>query len=84
MECSKKYQIETRKIQREKKKGPTRAFCLGDTRQQMTDAQLTANPKNWCLISSSKAYVRVFPSIINANAACGSFSRFINCEALVI
>lgn len=33
----------------------TNAFCLGETRQQMTDAQSTANPRNRCFISSSKA-----------------------------
>jgi len=60
---------ENLKIKIVKVKSPTSAFCLGDTRQQMTDAQSTANAKNWCFISSSKVYVRVFPSIINANAA---------------
>lgn len=65
-------------------RSPTSAFCLGDTRQQMTEAQSTASPKKWSFISSSKVYAKVFPSIINANAACGSFSSFIICEALII
>ena len=37
-----------------KSQDSTRAFCLGETRQQMTEAQSTAKFKNWCFISSSK------------------------------
>ena len=62
----------------------TSAFCLGETRQQITDAQTTASARNWYLASSFKAYVSVFPSMIKANAACGSFSILIICEAFVI
>lgn len=84
LRCSINYYSRSHNGTNEKGKVLTNAFCFGDTRQQITDAQPTASPKNWSLTSSSKAYVRVFPSIINANAACGSLSSFIICEALVI
>lgn len=47
----------------------TRAFCLGDERQQMTDAQPMASSRNMSFTSFSKAYESDFPSIINANAS---------------
>jgi hypothetical protein len=47
----------------------TSAFCLGEERQQITDAQPRASSKNTSLTSSSKAQVSDFPSIIKANAS---------------
>lgn len=50
-----------------KKKLLTRAFCLGEERQHMTDAHPIANCKKRFLRSSSRAYVSDFPSMIRAN-----------------
>lgn len=46
----------------------TSAFCLGEERQQITDAQPRASSKNMSLTSSSKAQASDFPSMIKANA----------------
>jgi len=47
----------------------TSAFCLGEERQQMTDAQPRASSRNMSLTSSSKAQASDFPSMIKANAS---------------
>uniref|UniRef100_A0A0A9DRS3 Uncharacterized protein n=1 Tax=Arundo donax TaxID=35708 RepID=A0A0A9DRS3_ARUDO len=47
----------------------TRAFCLGEERQQMTEPQPIARSRNMPLASSSSAYISDFPSIIKANVS---------------
>lgn len=45
----------------------TKAFCLGETRQHITEAQLTATCRNWSFTSFFKAISRAFPSTTNAS-----------------
>jgi len=52
-----------------RKKKLTSAFCFGEERQQITDAQPMASPRNNSFTSSSSAYVRDFPSMIRAKAS---------------
>lgn len=47
----------------------TRAFCFGDERQHITDAQPIARSRNKFLMRSSNAYARDFPSMIKAKAS---------------
>lgn len=44
----------------------TKAFCLGETLQHMTESHLTASLRSWSFMSLFKAISRAFPSTINA------------------
>jgi hypothetical protein len=48
----------------------TSAFCIGDTRQQMTTLQLTQRSKKSRRTSQLSAYLSVFPSITKATSLC--------------
>ena len=47
----------------------TRAFCSGDTRQQMTALHMTARSRNSFSRSFSSAYVSDLPSMTRANVS---------------
>lgn len=54
---------------KEREEKLTSAFCLGEDRQQITDAQPSASSRNMSLTSSSKAQKSDLPSMIKANAS---------------
>lgn len=56
----------------------TRAFCLGEERQHITEAQLSARPKNEFSRFWARAKVKDLPSIIKLKAA--ELSSNLSCD----
>lgn len=62
----------------------TKAFCLGETRQHITDEHVVANLSNFPFSPSSNACMRALPSIIKANTMSLPFLSKSTCCCPII